>query len=155
MFSPQKEHELSTTWILVSNASSGRLFKNTGPNKGLEMVKQFEHPQSREKNSDLVTDRPGHNPGSGNGHGSFVPATTPKEHEADIFALELARELDAGRIGNKYARLVLVASPAFLGQINRHLTDSVKGLVSDSLEKDYTHATEKELTQHLTSCVCL
>jgi len=146
---------LSTTWILVSNASAGRIFKNTGPNKGLEIVREFKHPQSREKNSDLVSDRPGHNPGAGNGHGSFVPATTPKEHEADVFALELARELDAGRVENRYSRLVLVASPAFMGQLKGRLNDSVRGLISDSLEKDYTRATDKELTQHLASCVCL
>lgn len=146
---------MSTTWILVSNASSGKIFRNTGPNKGLEMVKEFEHPQSREKNANLVSDRPGHNPGAGNGHGSFVPATTPKEHEADVFALELARELDAGRVGNHFARLVLVAPPAFLGQLNRRLNDSVKGLVSDKLEKDYTRASDRELAQHLAACVCL
>ncbi len=146
---------MSTTWILVSNASSGRIFKNAGPNKGLEVVKEFSHPLSREKNSNLVSDRPGHNPGAGNGHGSFVPATTPKEHEADVFALKLARELDAGRVDNQYSRLVLVASPAFLGQLSSHLNDSVKGLVTDRLEKDYTRATDKELAKHLSSCVCL
>lgn len=146
---------MSTTWILVSNASSGKLFKNTGPNKGLEIVKEFEHPQSREKNLDLVSDRPGHNPGAGNGHGAFVPATMPKEHEADVFALELARELDAGRVGNRFARLVLVAPPAFLGQLNGRLNDAVKGLVSGKLEKDYTRASDKELARHLASCVCL
>lgn len=146
---------MSTTWILISNASSGKILRNTGPNKGLEVVKEFEHPQSREKNANLVTDRPGHNPGAGNGHGSFVPATTPKEHEADIFALELARELDSGRVENQYTRLVLVAPPAFLGQLNQRLNDPVKALVSDKLEKDYTRATNKELAQHLSSCVCV
>ncbi len=146
---------MSTTWILVSNASSGRILRNTGPNKGLEMVREFEHPQSREKNSDLVTDRPGHNQGHGNGHGSYVPATTPKEHQADIFALELARELEAGRVSKEYERLVLVAPPAFLGQLNQRMNDTVKSLVSDKLEKDYTRATSKELAQHLSTCVCL
>ncbi|MEW6131705.1 MAG: host attachment protein [Pseudomonadota bacterium] len=146
---------MSTTWILVSNASSGKLFRNTGPNKGLEMVKAFEHPQSREKNSNLVSDRPGHNPGAGNGHGSFVPATSPKEHEADVFALELARELDSGRVANQFARLVLVAPPAFLGQLNQRMSDALKALVSDRLEKDYTRASDRELARHLASCVCL
>jgi protein required for attachment to host cells len=146
---------MSTTWILVSNASIGRLFRNSGPNKGLELVQEFSHPQSREKNANLVSDRPGHNPGAGNGHGSFVPATLPKEHEADLFALELARELDSGRIGNLYSRLVLVASPAFMGQLKRHLTDAVHKLVSDSVEKDYTRSTDKELSHHLASCVCV
>lgn len=146
---------MSTTWILVSNASSGRLFRNIGPNKGLELMREFAHPQSREKNANLVSDRPGRNPGAGDGHGSFVPATLPKQHEADIFALELARELDAGRVKNLYSRLVLVASPAFMGQIKQHLTDAVQKLVSDSLEKDYTQSTEKELGRHLASCVCI
>lgn len=146
---------MSTTWILVTNASSGRILRNTGPNKGLEMVKEFDHPQSREKNADLVTDRPGHNQGHGGGHGSYVSATTPKEHEADIFALELARELETGRVGKEYERLVLVAPPAFLGQLNQRLNDPVKALVTDKLEKDYTRATNKELAQHLSSCVCL
>jgi protein required for attachment to host cells len=140
---------------LVSNASSGKRFRNTGPNKGLEMVKEFEHPQRREKNSNLVSDRPGHNQGAGGGHGSFIPATMPKQHEADVFALELARELDAGRVANQFSRLVLVAPPAFLGKLNQRMNDSLKGRVSDKLEKDYTRATDKELAQHLASCVCL
>ena len=89
--------------------------RSTGPNKALEVVKESIHPQSREKNANLVTDRPGHNQGHGNGHGSYVPQTTPKEHQADIFALELARELDSGRVENRFSRLVLVAPPAFMG----------------------------------------
>jgi protein required for attachment to host cells len=146
---------MSTTWILVSNASTAKLLRNTGPNKGLELVREFAHPQSREKNGDLVTDRPGRNPGAGNGHGSFVPATLPKEHEAEVFAIELARELDTGRVNNQYSRLVMVAPPAFMGQLNQHLNSAVKGFVSDTLEKDYTRATDKELSQHLASCVCV
>lgn len=146
---------MSTTWILVSNASSAKIFRNTGPNKGLELIREFSHPQSREKNADLVTDRPGHNQGAGNGHGSFVSATLPKEHEADVFAQELAKELESGRVANQYARLVLVASPAFMGSLNQHLNAAVKNLVSDTMEKDYTRATDKELNQHLASCVCV
>lgn len=146
---------MSTTWILVSNASTGKLFRNTGPNKGLELVREFAHPQSREKNGDLVSDRPGRNPGAGNGHGSFVPATLPKEHEAEVFALELARELETGRVSQQYSRLVLVAPPAFMGLINQHMSHAVKALISDTLEKDYTRATDKELTQHLAACVCV
>ncbi len=146
---------MSTTWILVSNATSAKLIRNTGPNKGLELVREFAHPQSRGKNADLVTDRPGRNPGSGNGHGSFIPATTPKEHEAEVFALELARELDAGRVGNQYSRLILAASPAFMGQLNSHLPETVKGLIDARIEKDYTRATDKELGKYLANYVCV
>ena len=73
---------MRNTWILVANASIARLYANHGPKKGLQLMKEMSHPESREKVSNLVSDRPGHNPGSGNGHGSFVPAADPKQHEA-------------------------------------------------------------------------
>jgi protein required for attachment to host cells len=49
---------MSTTWILVANASQAKLYANTGPKKGLKLVKDLKHPESREKASDLVSDRP-------------------------------------------------------------------------------------------------
>lgn len=146
---------MSTTWILVSNASIGRLFRHTGPNKKLELMHEFTHQQSREKNANLVSDRPGHNPGAGNGYGALVSGTLPKEHEADVFALELARQLEAGRVKNLYSRLVLVASPAFLGKIKQHLNEKVSKLITDSLEKDYTRSSDEELSSHLSACVCI
>ena len=48
-----------TTWILVANASLAKFYANAGPNKGLALMKEIRHPESRQKNSDLVTDRPG------------------------------------------------------------------------------------------------
>lgn len=144
---------MSTTWILVANASSARLYANQGPKKGLQLVKQFDHPESREKASDLVSDRPGQT--RGNGHGAFVAATDPKQHEADRFALELSNELDQGRGANSYGRLILVASSPFMGMLNSHLSSHVRALASETIEKDYTKATEKELAGHLEHCIYL
>lgn len=146
---------MPTTWILVANASRATVFANDGPKKGLRKVKELSHEASREKGSDLVSDRPGHNQGHGNGRGAYVPAMNPKEIEADRFALELARELDAGRTQNAYGRLILVASPHFMGLLNRHVDAHVRQRVSDSIEKDYTRATDKELAGHLESCIFL
>lgn len=146
---------MSTTWILVANASNARLYANHGPMKGMQLVKELAHPESREKASNLVSDRPGHNPGAGNGHGSFVPATDPKHNEAERFAQELAREMDHGRTANSYQRAILVAAPAFLGLIKSSLNNHVSKLVSESVEKDYTKATEKELAGHLANVVFL
>ena len=146
---------MSTTWILVANASKARLFSNQGPKKGLHLVKEFNHPESREKASALVSDRPGHNQSSGGGHGSFVPASTPKQNEVEKFALELAKELDQGRASNSYARLIVVASSPFMGDLSSRLTSHVRGMISESIEKDYTRASDKELTGHLEHCIYL
>lgn len=146
---------MSTTWILVANASTARLYANHGVKKGMQLVKEMFHPESREKGSNLVADRPGHNPGAGNGHGSFVPATDPKQNEAERFAQELSRELDQGRTANGYQRAILVAAPAFMGLLKGCLNNQVTKLVSESVEKDYTKATEKELAGYLESIIFL
>ena len=91
-------------------------------------------------------------------HGSNVSlqkGCNPKQNEAQHFALELAKELDHGRTANCYQRLILVASAPFMGLINGNLDNRVRVLVSDSFEKDYTKASEKQLTRHLESCIYL
>ncbi len=50
---------MSITWIMVANASQAKLFAHHGPKRGLELIKELMHPQSREKTSNLVSDRSG------------------------------------------------------------------------------------------------
>ena len=145
-----------TTWILVANSSYARILVNDGPKKGLKLVKELEHPESREKRSNLVTDRPGQNVGGGAaGRGAFVSQTDPSKHEAENFALELAKELEHGRVTNSYDRLILVVSSPFLGHLNNRLGSHVQALVSDTIEKDYTKEPEKALAKHLERCIYL
>ena len=145
---------MSTTWILVANASQARLYANSGVKKGLSLLKEFSHPESREKASELVTDQQGHYMGQGNGRGSFI-TREPKENEMEHFALELARELEQGRTHNSYARLILVSSPHFLGLLKARVSSHVRDLISETLEKDYLRATDKELADHLEPMIYL
>lgn len=140
---------MSVTWVMVANASQARLFANHGPNKGLQLLKELAHPESREKTSNLVSDRSGSN--AGTGHGAFVQATDPKHHEAERFAQEVSRELDDGRVKNAYDRLILVASAPFIGLVNSRMPDPVRSKVSQSIDKDYTRLSVKELSGHLES----
>jgi protein required for attachment to host cells len=144
-----------TTWILVANASLARLYENAGPNKGLALMKEIHHPESRQKNGDLVTDRPGQGFGV-NGHGGAKsPQTQPKEHEARVFAQELARELNQGRNDNQYKRAILVAPPTMMGLLNDSLDSVTSHLVSDRFEKDYTKSTPSQIASHLQGCIYL
>lgn len=142
---------MSTTWVMVANASHAKLFTNKGPNKGLELIKELEHPESREKAAGLVSDRIGNYAGSG----SYAQPTSPKEHEADRFALEIAHELEQGRVNNAYEKLVVVTSAHFMGLLNGRISQQVKNLISESINKDYTHLPVKELAGHLENHVYL
>lgn len=142
---------MSITWIMVANASNARLFTNSGPNKGLELVKELIHPESRERAAELVSDRIGNYAGSG----SYSQPTSPKEHEAERFALEIAHELEQGRVNNAYEKLIVVTSSHFMGLLNGRITAQVKNKISESINKDYTHLPVKELAGHLENHVFL
>lgn len=142
---------MTITWIMVANASHAKLFSNKGPNKGLELIKEFLHPESREKAAELVSDRIGNFAGSG----SYAQPTSPKEHEAERFAQEVAQELEQGRVKNAYEQLVLVTSAHFMGLLNGRISQQVKSKVTGSINKDYTQLPVKELSGHLQGHVYL
>ncbi len=146
---------MAVTWILVANASLAKLYENLGPNKGLKLVKELIHPESRLKNSELVTDRPGSMPSVGNGQGSCQPQTIPKDHEAKVFAQELAQELYAGRTKNAYGRAIVIAPPSFMGMLNGVIDNTTRQLITDRFEKDYTKSPEPQLRERLASCMFL
>lgn len=145
---------MATTWILVANASLAKLYENEGPNKGLALVKELIHPESRQKNAELVTDRSGAM-GVGGAGGSMQAQTQPKQHEARVFAQELAQTLYQGRTSNAFKRAIVVAPPAFMGLLNATLDGPTAQLVSDRFEKDYTKTPENELSKHLGSVILL
>ena len=145
---------MPVTWILVANASLAKLYANLGPHKGLQLVKELIHPESRQKYSELVIDRAGAMSGGGGG-GSMQPQTLPKQHEAKVFAQEIAQELYQGRTGNAFKRAIIVAPPAFMGTLNSVIDGPTAQLVSERFEKDYTKCSEPELNERLASAIFL
>ena len=155
---------MTTTWILVANASNARLFANRGCNKGLELLEELEHPDSRKKGVDLMSDDRGRQqqsaapnkgrPGATTARPALEPSTDPKEVEALQFAQELCERMDQGRTHKEYDRLVLIAPPHFLGLLRETLDHNTTSLVMDSLNKDYTKLAEKDLTETLGSILC-
>lgn len=142
---------MAITWILVANASLAKLYANLGPNKGLQLVKELIHPESRQKNAELVTDRPGSNGANGSGGGSMQPQTLPKDHQAKVFAQRIAQELYQGRAQNAFKRAIVFAPPAFMGMLNAVLDGPTAQLITDRFEKDYTKTPEPELAAKLAS----
>ena len=144
---------MAITWILVANASLARLYEHLGPNKGLKLVKELIHPESRLKNSELVTDRPGSMASSGNGQGARQPQTQPKDHQAKVFAHELAQELYQGRTQNAFGRAIVFAPPSFMGMLNTVLDSPTSQLITDRFEKDYTKTPEPQIRERLATCL--
>lgn len=142
-------------WILVANGSEARIYqtqniKNLHSNRHkLELVKEFYHPESRQKDDRLASDRLGHYQSQAGGGGSFVDSSEPKLYESERFAKELANTLEHGRVNNNFQELVLVSSPHFAGILNQSLSDHLSKMVVHQVNKDYTKDSDHELIDHL------
>lgn len=147
-------------WILVTDASRAHLYLAEKKNESWSLLESIEHKESRARNQDLVTDRPGRSQQSGNaGRGGGSPSkgsssgmeypTSPKEVEHEYFAKLLSQKLKKGLDEKAYQSIILVAGPQFLGFLREHLDEQVKKHVHTTIDKDYTQYSQKELEKKL------
>ena len=143
---------MAKTWVLVAHEAGARIFENGGPGKGLDLVQEIEHPEGRERNRDIDTDRPGRSfqsDGADPRRSSMSSEQSPHDRVVADFARDLTGKLEHARASNQYDRLVLVAPPRFLGLLRSSLDDATRKLVIGSLDKDLAKAKEDELAKQL------
>jgi protein required for attachment to host cells len=137
------------TWLLVANSSIARLFEFEKGNTLVELG-VFEHPESRMKNSELVSDRPGREFESmGTVRHAMEPKTFPKQVEFAHFAKTLAEYLRTTRNQNEFDTLYIAASPTMLGLLRQALDPAVAKLIKGEVDKDITHLKTEEIFDHL------
>lgn len=144
--------ENDKTWMLIADASKARIYscfkarifnEPHNPNN-LSLINTYEHAESRKKDSELMTDKLGEF-----GSGTFVEFTSPKQHEADLFAQELIHHLKSGKTAGHFHDLIIVAPPAFLGLLQKHMPHDIQKLVIKTIEKDYTQQDPLTLLKNL------
>jgi protein required for attachment to host cells len=143
---------MAKTWILVAHDAGARVFENRGPGKGLDLLEMIEHPEGRERNRDIKSDRPGRSFRKDSGdprRASMSGSESPHERAVSDFARALAAKLRHARTENRYDRLVLVAPPRFLGLLRSTLDGPTAQLVVGSIHKDLASSQEAELLGHL------
>lgn len=121
------------TWIVIADSSRGLVMTVQGGLGDPEVIKRFEHSESRAKSSGLMADRRARTkPRSKESvrGAAMARPTPPREVEARRFSRELAEFLRLGRAHNQYRKLILVAPPHFLGL----LRDAIDGPVALSIE---------------------
>jgi len=139
------------TWILLADAASARLYVSGEGPGDWTLLREIEHPESRMRPSELLSDKPGRVKQSTGSRAALEPHTPRKKVEAERFARELAQVLDEGVVSGACERLVLVTPPAFLGVLRDKLPSRVAARVSDVIEKDYLHLDQPTLKKRLES----
>lgn len=137
------------TWLVTANSSVARIYQIQG-GFSLQEIKVLEHPESRLKAQDLVSDKPGRDFESvGNARHRMEPPTTPKQQEFISFAKEIAVFLNMEGQKGSFKKLYLSASPICLGLIRQHLNGNTVKLIAGEVDKDMTHIRPEEIISHL------
>ncbi|MFO1434184.1 MAG: host attachment protein [Candidatus Competibacteraceae bacterium] len=139
------------TWVVVADSSRARIFKAETALGPLQELAALAHPEARLHAQDLTSDLPGRSfdsSGQGGRH-AMEQNLDPKENEALKFARQIAEYLEDGQNENRFAKLVLVAAPKFLGHLRQSMSDRVAALVSQEIDKNLVQQTVEDIRRHL------
>ena len=137
-------------WIVVADSARARIFASARQGRELEQVTELLHPESRFHNRDLTTNRPGRTFDSeGPGRHAMSESVSPREHEAWKLCRALADEIETARAQERFDRIVLVAAPAFLGELRKTLSDQTTRLVVAALDKNLGSLDAQGIVKHL------
>jgi protein required for attachment to host cells len=132
---------MSDLWVLVANSAEARIYRGKHPRAPLTLLETLQHDASRAPARELISDAPGRvHDRFGLGRHSVESGQSAKTEEAERFAREIADRLSRARQAGAFGRLVVVAAPAFLGQLRRVLDKSVAAAVVAEVNKDLVRA---------------
>ena len=136
--------------IIVADSTRARIFTVDSASSPLNEIETMAHPEGRIHEKDLVSDLPGKASGKGGGGDhAFQEKIEPKREEMIEFAKRIADYLDETRKSNKLNKLVLVAAPAFLGELRNHLSKETGEKIVFELDKNLAQHSEEDIRHHL------
>ena len=145
-----KPHRSADTWIVVADRARARIY-SLPPSAEivLEEVESLENQDGAAHARDLGTDRQGYFRGRSGVLDTGDAQSESRRVISERFAHEIIQHLEAGRQKQKFGHLVLIAAPAFLGELRKHLGGPLSQLIDQSIAKDYTSYSVDELTRSL------
>ena len=128
----------NTTWIVAADSSRARLFEISEPDREVREIQEFSHPQGRAKNREINAEPDGRFFSGGGGPSAHTAGhrPTPVEHENQRFSKTLARYLDKALSRHRYGKLYLIAPPEFLGLMRGNLSEQVRRITAEEINKD-------------------
>ncbi|WP_242127857.1 host attachment family protein [Sphingobium sp. Sx8-8] len=125
--------------VLVADGRKMLFFRNRGdrlaPNLEAEAVKVQDNPYDR----DQASDAPGRAFNSVGSHRSSMEQTDFHELEEARFAVEAAHMLNRRALAQDYAKLIVVAPPAALGEMRKHYHKEVQSRLVGEIAKDLSN----------------
>jgi protein required for attachment to host cells len=137
-------------WVVVADRARCRIFSQATRHGPLEELEVLTSPRARLKDQDVNADRAGRSFDSG-GHGRHAmgPPVSPYEQDAIRFSKGIAERLESARNGHRYAQLILVAEPRFLGLLRSAFGRALRDTVAAEVDKELTEQDPEAIRQRL------
>lgn len=136
-------------WVVTANTNTCRIYDYDKKSKQLNLLREIQHPENRQKTSELLTDRPGHYQTRGTARGAYSSRTGAKEVEINNFAREIAEELNSARNEHEFEQLIIISPPHMNGILFQHINKHIKDVVIHNIKKDLHHLTDSDLLDFL------
>lgn len=141
---------MTKTWVVTAESSRAKIFAVENRISPLREVDDMAHDEGRERDQDMVSDRPGRAfDSTGEHRHAMERQVDPKRHEVELFAKRVADRLDQARTKGDCDQIVLIAAPEFLGVLRQQLNANTAKLVSKTIDKNLVQKTEAELRRYL------
>jgi len=141
---------MKSIMIIVANSSRARIFSTDSPSSPLQEIETISHPEGRMHEQDMLSDSPGKMSGAGKGSShAFQDKTEPKQQEVIDFAKRISVYLESARTSEKIISLIIVAAPAFLGELRKHMSAELNEMVAFELDKNLTQHSIDDIRNHL------
>jgi protein required for attachment to host cells len=138
------------TWLLIADGSRAKVFESVGARNVLHEIDDMALAIDLPKSGDILADKPGRTFDSvGAGRHAKENPTDPHRHLKRDFASKVVGELRRAMLANRFDRLILVAPPAFLGDLREELPKDLKDKVADEVTSDLTNTPEQKLQTRL------
>ena len=136
-------------WVLVADKSKARIFTVEDPRGALLEETVLEHPEARDREQTLTSDRPGRSFDSkGQGRHAMGSPVEPDRQETIRFARQVADHIGHAHNAGQCDRLLLVAGPPLLGMLRENL-GTISGLKLSEIEKNLGQYDAAEIRKHL------
>lgn len=144
---------MAQIWTVLANGNLCRIYQYNRDEKKLSLIKTLNHPQSKLKGLDLISDKPGRYQQPKSARSAYEPNLNPQQIEVLRFAHQIAHELEAGRNSNLYENLVLIIPAQMSGLLHEVINKNVKECIVENIHKDYLHLTVPEIIDTLQSAL--
>lgn|SRR5690606_1651763 len=137
------------TWVLIADGAAAKVFRNTGPGKGLEAIRELQFEEEPLQARDIMSDRQGRSFSSaGAGRSAMDHPSDPVQLREERFVKSVTEVLDKKCLEGAFDRLIIAAAPTALGDIRGALTDRLKQSLLAELPKDLTNVPTPQLEKH-------